>query len=302
MLNIDGHRAVAILHLVHDIVNRGRIGSKAEPLVEAQALADVLHVVLGHESRDGDLHLGLHRLLRRLTRQFAHRLCQQLTVQLKSDGLDVTVLVIAEDVARTAHVEVVLRNGHARAKLGVLHEHLEPPLGVGRQAARIGDEKVAVGAVAASAHPSAELVELRETELVGMVDEHRVGGRDVDARLNNGRGDEHIDAVGDEVHHHLLELVILHLCVADAHARLRHHPPNLVGQAVDGIDPVVHEVDLAAARQLLLDALAHDRVAEARQMGPHRQPARRRRGDDRQVADAEQRHLERARDGRSGHR
>ena len=108
--------------------------------------------------------------------------------------------------------------------------------------------------------------------------------------------------MGDEVHHHLLELVVLHLRVADAHARLGHHPPDLIGQTVDGIDPVVHEVDLAAARQLLLYALTHHRVAEARQMGPHRQPARRRRGDDRQVTNTEQRHLERARDGRSGHR
>ena len=212
------------------------------------------------------------------------------------------VLVVAEDVAGAAHVEVVLCHSHAGAKLRVLHEHLEPPLGVGRQAARVGNKEVAVGAIAAPPHPSAELVELRQAELVGMVDEHGVGGRDVDARLNDGRGDEHIDPMGDEVHHHLLELIILHLCVADADARLGHHPPDLVGQTVDGIDPVVHEVDLAAPRQLLLNPLTHHRVAEACKMGPNRQSTGWGRGDDRQVADAEQRHLERARDGRGRHR
>ena len=71
---------------------------------------------------------------------------------------------------------------------------------------------------------------------------------------------------------------------------------------LDGLDLVVQEVDLAAALQLAQHRLADDAVALAAHEGLDRQPALRRGGDDGQVAQAFQRHAQRARDRRGGER
>ncbi len=65
---------------------------------------------------------------------------------------------------------------------------------------------------------------------------------------------------------------------------------------------VVQEVQLATARELALEGFAQQRVVPLGDEGLHRQPVRRRRGDDRQVAQAGHGHVERARDRRGGQR
>ena len=53
-----------------------------------------------------------------------------------------------------------------------------------------------------------------------------------------------------EVEHHALELVLVHLAVADDDARLGDEPLDLGGDGEDRLDAVVDEVDLAAALEL----------------------------------------------------
>ena len=98
--------------------------------------------------------------------------------------------------------------------------------------------------------------------------------------------------------HHLLELALGHLAVADDEPGARQHPPELLGLGLDRLDPVVDEEDLAAAVEL-----AQDRVADepGRRLGDprlDRQAVLGRRLDDRHVADAGQRQVQRPRDRR----
>ncbi len=74
--------------------------------------------------------------------------------------------------------------------------------------------------------------------------------------------------------------------------------PQLLGLGVDGLDPVVHVEDLATAVELAQDRVAHQAgrgLGHARLDG---QAVLRRGLDDRHVAHAHQREVERARDGR----
>ncbi len=77
---------------------------------------------------------------------------------------------------------------------------------------------------------------------------------------------------------------------------------ELALHAADALDVVVQEIHLAAARQLALERLAQQRVVPGHDEGLHREAMRRRRGDDRQVAQAGHRHVQRARDRRRGER
>ena len=71
---------------------------------------------------------------------------------------------------------------------------------------------------------------------------------------------------------------------------------------VQSLDAVVHEEDLAAARDLALDRFAQHVVVPARDEGADGAPVQRRRGDQRQITQAADRHLQRARDRRGAQR
>ena len=54
----------------------------------------------------------------------------------------------------------------------------------------------------AAADAPAQLVELRQSEALGVLDDHDRGVGDVDADLDDGGGDEHVDLAGAKLAHH----------------------------------------------------------------------------------------------------
>src|SRR2546423_1440857 len=77
-------------------------------------------------------------------------------------------------------------------------------------AGRVGQED-AEALVHAAPDAAAQLVQLREPEAVGLLDHHEHGVRHVDADLDDGRGDEHVELAGAEGAHGLLPLAGGHL-------------------------------------------------------------------------------------------
>jgi hypothetical protein len=110
-----------------------------------------------------------------------------------------------------------------------------------------GTHNTHVRAAVAAADPPAQLVELGHAEQVGPVDDHRVHVRQIDPRLDDRGGHEHVARAIDEVHEHPLEHVGVHLAVGRRDARLGHPGRDLLGDLAERLDPVVHDVDLPAA-------------------------------------------------------
>jgi hypothetical protein len=183
------------------------------------------HVVGGHVGVHVDVHphglrVGLlgsvGRLLRRL-----HRLVEHLHVELEAERGDVPGLLVAEQVAGAAQLEVAHGDLEARAELGVVAQGAQALLGVLRQRGRRGVQQVGVGALARPADPPADLVELGQAEHVGALDDERVRLRDVDARLDDRRGHEDVGLAAQEAQHPLLELGLVELAVGHLERHVR---------------------------------------------------------------------------------
>ena len=154
-----------------------------------------------------------------------------------------------------------------------------------------------------AADPAADLVQLGQAEHVGALDDQRVGLGDVEPRLDDGGRHQHVEVAAQELHHHALERALGHLAVADADAQLRHpagapaRPPrrsSRPGCAGRTTGPRGATSRRSAARDQLRVELAD--------VGPDRAAAARRRRDHRDVAQAGQPHVQRARDRRRRHR
>ena len=168
----------------------------------------------------------------------------------------------------------------------------------GAQLGCVGIEEVGVREDVRAAHPAADLVELGEPERVRALDDERVRLRDVDARLDDRRRDEHVGIAGEERVHALLELLLRHLPVRDQEAEARAELLELLARLVDRLDAVVQVERLPAACVLALERGLDQLFVVLADRRADRAPADRRRLDDRDVAQPGERHVKRPGNGR----
>ena len=215
---------------------------------------------------------------------------------------DEAALLGAQYVARAADVEVAHGDVEAAADGGELLDGFEAPLGVVGQCEVGGDEQVAEGLAVRAPHAAAHLVQVAQAELVGIVDDHRVGVRYVQSVLHNRGGHQHIDVALQEAHQGLLGLLAVHASVRHGHARIRHQPLHQARHLRQVLHAVADEEGLPAPAHLIHDGVAYQLLAEVAQLGLDGLAVGRRGLDDAQVARPHQRELQRARDGRGRQR
>ena len=141
-------------------------------------------------------------------------------------------------------------------------------------------------------------MQLREAETIRPVDDHRIGIGNIDAVFDDGGADENVAAPLVEIGHHAFQTALGHLPVADANARLGCQFRYLVGGAVDALHFVVKIEDLAAASKFAGDGLGDDGAALFHHEGIDGEALGGWRSDDRKVAKAGDRQVERTRNRR----
>ena len=149
-----------------------------------------------------------------------------------------------------------------------------------------------IGAQLRAPDPPAQLIELRQAEAVGAMHDQRIGGRDVEAGLDDGGRQQHVVFAVVERRHDVVEHGRRHLAVRDRDAHLRHVLVEEILGAGEVLDARADIERLAAAVVLAQQRLAHGDRIERRHEGAHRQAVDRRRGDDRQIAHAGERQLQ----------
>ncbi len=192
----------------------------------------------------------------RVVRQVGHREARK------------TVLPDPQELAGPPELEVPLRDREPVVRVG---EHLDALARlVGRAPPHHED---AVGPVRSAPDAAAELVELREPEPLGVLDDHRGRVRDVHPHLDHRGGDEHADRARLEPLHHRVLLVRPHAAVdeADLHAPEDLRPELLVhvgrGREFDLLgllDERIDDEDLPALGELRLEEVVHLRRGRPR--------------------------------------
>ena len=120
-------------------------------------------------------------------------------IEFVADFLDMARLLLAEQIAGAADVEIVACQRKAGAQRIERLQHLEPLLRRWRQRAVGGRREQRIGALLGSADAAAQLIELRQTEHVGAMDDQRIGGRDIETRFDDGRRQQHVEFAGHRI-------------------------------------------------------------------------------------------------------
>ena len=159
-----------------------------------------------------------------------------------------------------------------------------------------------IGAQLGAPDAAAQLIKLRQAEPVGAMHDQRIGGRNVEAGLDDGRRQQHVIFAVVEGRHDVVEHGRRHLAVRDRDAHLRNILVEKLLGARQILDARTHIERLPAAIFLAQQCLANRDWIEWRHESPHRQTIDRRRRDDGEVAHAGERQLQGARDRRRGQR
>ena len=211
-------------------------------------------------------------------------------------------LLVAEQIAGAADIEIVRGELEARAQSVERLQHFEPALGLRRDLARGRQREQRIGAQLGAADAAAQLIDLRQPEHVGAMHDQRIRGRNIEPGFDDGGREQHVEFAVVERRHDVFEHGRRHLAVGRGDAHFRH---VLVEEGLglgEIFDARADIEGLAAAIALAQQRLAHHDRIERRDEGAHRQPVDRRRRDDRHFAHAGQRQLQGARDRRRGQR
>src|SRR5262245_15502647 len=153
------NRPIALAQLGGEVVQLGRAAHGGEAAIEHQALMLVGDVAVGDVRRETELDLGLHLDVAPLAAQLLHRLFHHLRVELEADRGDVARLLLAEQVAGAANLEIVRRQPKSAAQVVELLQHAQPLLRVLGDHVLAGNHQIRVGALVRAADPTAQLVE-----------------------------------------------------------------------------------------------------------------------------------------------
>ncbi len=115
-------------------------------------------------------------------------------------------LLVAEQVAGAAQLEVAHRDLEPGSELGVVGQRRQALRRLGRQRRGAGIQQIRVRPLRRPPHAAPDLVELREAENVGALDDQRVGLRDVDPGLDDRGADQHVCVAAQEREHPTLQL------------------------------------------------------------------------------------------------
>ena len=234
--------------------------------------------------------------------QLPDRLLQHLLVGLVPEVGDEAGLLRAEEVSCAPYVEVLHRYLDTAPQLGKGDDALEPTLRRISQCICRGRQEDAVRLPIPTPYPTAELVEVAETEALRLIDDDGIGIGYIDPILHHGGGEEDVVLLIDKASKHLLQLLRRHLTVADTYADARHRLPDILLHALHGSDPVIDHKDLPITRQLSIDRIGEHLRAVGGVVGPHGVTIGRRGKDIGEVAGAHEGKLERPRDRRGSHR
>ena len=177
--------------------------------------------------------------------------------------LGLAALALAEELAGTADLQVALREveavewhfGSIRESLALRHRR--QPL---RFLGLLGNEH-RIRALTAAADPPAKLVKLREAKALRAEDDHHGCVRNVDADLDHGGRDEHVDLALREAQHDLVAVLAGHAPVHERDTESRELLLAQIAKRRLGARDVVVEILFDARRDderllALRDALA----------------------------------------------
>ena len=219
-----------------------------------------------------------------------HGTLEHLVIKVVPHGFDFARLVFTQHFTCTANFQVVHGEVEAATQIFQVLDGFQALFRVVGHRVLARRQHVRIGLVVASAHATAQLVQLRKTELVGAVDQNGVGGRHVNPGLDDRGAQKDVEALLIEITHHGFQLTLAHLTVCNHDAGFGNQRRQLFAAVFNARHVVVQEVNLTATLEFTQNGFTNEVVCFFADKRLNGEAALRCRGDHGELANAFQTH------------
>ena len=178
-----------------------------------------------------------------------HRLPHQPHVQVKPHASNVPGLLRTQHVARAPHLQVLHGHRHARTQIIILRNRGQAVVRRFGQGGPLRVQEVRVAPRPGAAHPTPQLVELRQAHVVRVLHNQGVSVGDIQAGFHNGGAHQHIVFPIPKPLDRALQHFLTHLAVRHHNPGLWHQVPQLAGLLLNIRHLIVHKEHLAIPQQ-----------------------------------------------------
>ena len=147
---------------------------------------------------------------------------------------------------------------------------------------------------------TAQLMQLRQTEVIRPLDDNGVGSRDIDPGFDNGGTNQHVETLMMEIIHHPFQFALAHLPVTDGDPRFWYQFCQSFGGFLNVFHIIVEIINLPPAQNFAQDRLPYHQTIVLTNKGFNCQTTGWRRGNNRQIAHSAHCHIQRTWDRRCG--
>ena len=196
-----------------------------------------------------------------------HGISEKLRVEIEANRRNVPRLFATEQVARAANLKIRERQLKSGAEVRCVKNRLEALARIIGERLFPSIEEIAPGATTAAADAATQLIELRETESIGAINDDRVRIRNVETRFNDGGTDQDLRLAANKLAHDALQCALLHLPVPHHYARVGNKSANLFRRRLNRFNAVMHVVRLTTPLEFTQQGVAHQfeaRLGDAR--------------------------------------
>ena len=141
------------------------------------------------------------------------------------------------------------------------------------------------------------MVKIAEAKPISTIDNNRVRVGNIEAALNDGRGQKKVSLAIDEFRHHVFKFVSVHLSMTDHNPRPGNKVAQFCSDSIDVHHAIVQIKHLALPGKLAVDRIANQPLVVLRDDRLDRQTILRRRFDGAHVARAGEGEIKRPWDG-----
>ena len=248
------------------------------------------------------IHLLLIKVTELLVLQLSDSLRENLLVGFITEIFHKTALLRAQQITRTTDIQVLHGEIEAAAQFTERFQSLQTATCLRGKCALRWRHQIAESLLVASSYASTHLMQVTQSEVMGIAHDNRIGIGNIDTVLYDGGRKQHIIIVIDKAHDDFLQILRFHLSVTDGYPTVwnmllyEHLELRKFGYSV------AYEINLSVSAHLEIDGIADNFTTKRYQFGMNRITVRWRSAHDTHIPGAHQRELEGTRNRSGTHR
>src|SRR5690606_5966316 len=215
--------------------------------------------------------LGIfEQLLKLILTQFFDCFIQDFLIHLKTDVGNESALFGTEHISCTPDIQIFHSNIKPGSQVAELYQGFQTLTGFCCKIMSSRSNEITETFLIRTTYTSAQLVQITQSEGLGIINDNRIAIRNVNPRFDNRGGKKNIVFAFNKAHHDLFELLSVHLSMSYRNPGSRNKSLNHPGYLHNVLKAIVYKIDLSASGNFIRYGIAYSFFVKSDMLSEYR--------------------------------